>query len=322
MTDSLKEKIQKAEQVLKLASEMSLTYYGKPLILCYSGGKDSDVMLDIAKRCLEPDKFEVLNSHTTVDAPETVYYIREVFKRCEAEGIHTEIHLPTFRGKPTSMWKLIELMGMPPTRIQRYCCKVLKETSVPNRMIAVGVREDESNARKGRDVFSTRAKRKDDAEHRSLQHTYAMFKLDQSGNPNAYECVFIQNCKAKKDSICNPIYFFTKKDIWDYIDSFGLKINPLYSMGFHRVGCIGCPLGGGRGQQRDFAVYPKYRENYKKAFERMNKRNIEKKKINGKPIKEFDLWSGEDWIRWWVGENPKQIRFEDLINDERTENNG
>lgn len=318
MTDSLKEKIQKAEQVLKLASEMSLTYYGKPLIICYSGGKDSDVMLDIAKRCLEPDKFEVLNSHTTVDAPETVYHIREVFKRCEAEGIHTEIRMPTYKGEPTTMWKLIEQKGMPPTRIMRYCCQVLKETSTPNRLVAVGVREDESTKRQGRGDFAVRGQRSQDREWRSLQHTYAMFKLDQSGNPEAYECKFVQSCKEHKDTICNPIYCFKERDIWSYVKEFKVFMNPLYSKGWKRVGCIGCPLAGPKCQNQEFLQYPKYKENYIKAFDRM----LKKKKADGKPFYKYTFSNGEQVFRWWLGENPKQIRFEDLTNEERTENNG
>ena len=149
-SEMLEDKIKEAEQVLKLASEMSKTYYHAPLVICYSGGKDSDVLLDIAKRCLNHDDFEVLNSHTTVDAPETVYHIREVFKTCEAEGIKTEIRFPMYKGKRTSMWRLIEDMGVLPTRLARYCCRYLKETTVPNRFIAIGVREDESKGRQGR----------------------------------------------------------------------------------------------------------------------------------------------------------------------------
>lgn len=41
---------QKAIQRIKTASEMSLHHYGKPLICTYSGGKDSDVMLELFKR--------------------------------------------------------------------------------------------------------------------------------------------------------------------------------------------------------------------------------------------------------------------------------
>ena len=60
---------------------MSRTYYGKPMTLCYSGGKDSSILLDLAEKNLTPDDFTVLNSHTTVDAPETVYFIRSEFER-------------------------------------------------------------------------------------------------------------------------------------------------------------------------------------------------------------------------------------------------
>lgn len=77
----IEDKIQKSVETLRLAAEMSRTYYGKPMILCYSGGKDSSVLLDLAEKHLTPDDFTVLNSHTTVDTPETVYFIRSEFDR-------------------------------------------------------------------------------------------------------------------------------------------------------------------------------------------------------------------------------------------------
>ena len=136
---------------------MSIIYYKEPLIITYSGGKDSDVLLALAEDCLNPDEFEVLNSHTSVDAPETVYHIRDTFKRLNAKGIKATVHQPKDKdGNPITMWNLIPKKQMPPTRIVRYCCQVLKETSTPNRLCALGVRADESTKRQGRDIFSTR----------------------------------------------------------------------------------------------------------------------------------------------------------------------
>lgn len=310
----LDEKIKEAEQVLRLAAQMSQTYYHKPLVLCYSGGKDSDVMLDIAKRCLKSDEFEVVNSHTTVDAPETVYHIRSVFKECEAQGIKTEVRMPRYKGKPTSMWRLIEEKTLPPTRTMRYCCEILKETTTPNRMVAVGVRADESAKRQGRDSFAALGQRKSENEWRSLQHTYAMYKLDQLGKEDAYECKFIQSCKAQKDTICNPIYRFKERDVWEYVRRYNLKMNPLYEKGYRRVGCIGCPLGGAKCQNQEFQDYPKYRENYVKAFDRAIKRRHEK----GKKVQSWT--TGEECMRWWLGENIKQVRIEDLLEEDN--NNG
>lgn len=59
--------IEKSIERLKNASEMSLYYYGKPLVCEYSGGKDSDVQLKLFE--LSGIPYEIHNSHTTVDAP-------------------------------------------------------------------------------------------------------------------------------------------------------------------------------------------------------------------------------------------------------------
>lgn len=132
---------------------MSNAYYGKPLVICYSGGKDSDVLVRLAEECLGTD-FEVLNSHTTVDAPQTVKHIEKVFKRLNEKGIKT-IYKNRFPVKHT-MWELIEKKKIPPTRVVRYCCAVLKETGTKNRIAALGVREDESTGRQGRGAFGIR----------------------------------------------------------------------------------------------------------------------------------------------------------------------
>lgn len=309
--EQLEEKIKKAEQTFKLAAEMSLYYYKAPLIVCYSGGKDSDVLLDIAKKTLKPTDFEVLNSHTTADAPETVYHIRKVFKNLNDEGIKTEIRLPRDKdGNLTSIWKLIEQRGIPPTRLMRYCCDVLKEQSTPNRMIAHGVREDESVGRRGRDIFGVRGHRKADAEYRTVEHTFAMFKLDQLGVENSYECKMIESCKKNKDTIVMPIYRFTFEDIWEYINTFNLKVNPLYSRGYKRVGCVGCPLAGKAAQKKEFSDFPIYRKNYVKAFDRM----IETRKQKGKPCTGA-FKDGETVMRWWVGEDYNQITIDDILGE-------
>lgn len=151
------DKIEKSKEVLSLAAEMSFHYYEKPIIICYSGGKDSDVILRLAMETLKPTEFEVLHSITTVDSPITNRYVNEIFAELKEKGIKAEKTIPVGKdGKPTNMWKLIVEKGIPPTRIQRYCCQVLKETNTPNRLAVLGVRADESTKRQGRDVFGVR----------------------------------------------------------------------------------------------------------------------------------------------------------------------
>ena len=306
---NLEDKIKEAERTLKLAAEMSDYYYHKPLIICYSGGKDSDVMLDIAKKCLAPNQFEVLNAHTTLDAPETVYHIRDVFNDLQENGIKATIQMPRYKGKPINMWRLIEEKRMPPTRTVRYCCAILKEASTPNRMAAVGVRASESVNRRGRGEFGVRGHRKADAEWRSVGHTFAMFKLDKFGGEDAYQCKIIEACKKNTDTLINPIYHFTDADVWEYVRKHKIPMNPLYAKGYKRVGCIGCPLGGPREMRRELADYPKYKENYIKAFSRMVQRRIK----DGLPCDTFT--DGQSVMTWWLNENPNQIRIEDILNE-------
>lgn len=69
---------------LRMASDMSLRLYKQPLVITYSGGKDSDVLLHLAGKAGIP--YEVLHSLTTADAPETVYHVKNTFRKLEMGG--------------------------------------------------------------------------------------------------------------------------------------------------------------------------------------------------------------------------------------------
>lgn len=127
-----------AMERLRLASGMSLRLYKQPLMLTDSGGKDSAVICRLAENAGIP--FEIVHSHTTADAPETVYHVRKRAKEYEGKGIEYTIAHPTYKGERTSMWALIPQKLMPPTRVVRYCCQVLKEQHGKERFIVTGVR--------------------------------------------------------------------------------------------------------------------------------------------------------------------------------------
>ena len=112
--------------------------HNEPYFLCYSGGKDSDTVRILAE--LAGVKYDLVHNLTTIDAPETVYYVRSV---------GAEIVTP-----PKSMWQLIVENGMPPTRLVRYCCKALKEGTGAGRVKITGVRRAESvNRAQNNDVI-------------------------------------------------------------------------------------------------------------------------------------------------------------------------
>lgn len=270
----------KAINRIKIANEMSLHHYGQPLVCTYSGGKDSDVMLELFKRSGIP--FEAHHNHTTVDAPPTIYHIRKKFRGLELMGIKANIEMPIYKGRPVTMWSLIPQKGMPPSRLMRYCCQILKETDCKNRYIATGVRWDESNQRAGRKAFETNTAKKQSA-----------IRLDEIMlmNDNSQKRKMIEHCQLKGKMIVNPIIDWTHTDIWEFIRSEKIPYNPLYECGYSRVGCVGCPMAS-KGRWKEFADFPTYKRAYIRAFDKM----LIKLRKSGNP-----KWkTGEEVFLWWM----------------------
>lgn len=118
----------------------------------------------------------------------------------------------------------------------------------------------------------------------------------------------VESCYRTTSTMVNPIIEWSDADVWELLRETGCEGNPLYKDGYKRVGCIGCPLAGGRKQKLEFAQYPKYRKLYVNAFNRMLLARKEKKLSNT-----IDWGSGEEVMRWWCGDDPKQMTVEDWV---------
>lgn len=283
---------------LQDAARLSEHRYKRPLMVTYSGGKDSQVLVALAERA--GINFEVVNSHTTADAPETVYFIRDRFKELEERGIKCTIIMPTYKGKPVSMWTLIPQKLVPPTRIMRYCCAVLKETTGHNRFIATGVRWAESTQRKlNRGIM--------EINHRDKEKRIVMM-ADNSEKRQLFE-----TCAIKGKMTVNPIIDWSDEDVWDYMNAERLSVNPLYCEGQKRVGCVGCPMAGRGGRQREFVRWPAYEKMYISAFDRMVEARKQCVENRGKIFS--DNWeTGRDVFHWWIedGVLSGQVSFDDI----------
>ena len=309
-----RQKLNKSKEVFKVAAEISKTFYHEPLIVTYSGGKDSSVIVEIAKEVLNNSDFVVVNSWTTVDAPETCYFIRDTFKELETEGIKTQIIMPK-----KSMWTLIVENGIPPTRTSRYCCKALKETTTPNRIIATGVRAAESTGRQGRDSFSLIGNTKKDGSHYSLDHAIEVFReaeeaAYQTGKAvneaDVSDCQMVTAAKENKKIMVNPIYDWEDSDVWEFIREEGIKVNPLYERGYSRVGCVLCPMSSYKDKCKEIHDFPKYKDLYIMTFDRMLKRRRDK----GLPID--DAWiNGEAVFDWWIEKYKHEVKGQMNIGD-------
>lgn len=127
MNEELQKKVERAVKLIQIAAKKN-----EPIEVSYSGGKDSDVILELAK--IAGVKYRAIYKNTTIDPPGTL-------KHCIEKGV--EILRPKI-----SFLKLIEKKGMP-TRRARFCCEKLKEYKVLNTSIQ-GIRISESVARSKR----------------------------------------------------------------------------------------------------------------------------------------------------------------------------
>lgn len=191
--------------------------------LAFSGGKDSIVLYELAK--ISSVKFDAHYNITTVDPPELVQFIKNYYPDVE-------------RNRPEkSMWQLIVNKRMPPTRIVRYCCEILKERGGSGRFVLTGIRKAESNKRKKRKM--------------------------------------IEYCLSDKSKrFLHPIIDWSDNDIWEFINTHNLRYCSLYDEGYSRIGCIMCPMGGSKLMLKDAKRYPKIKNAYIKSFQRMIEKRL------------------------------------------------
>ena len=204
--------------------------------LAFSGGKDSVVLYRLAE--MAGVKFDA-HYNQTPDPPELIQFIRREYPTVKFE-----------RAKET-MWTLIPKKLMPPTRLVRYCCEVLKERGGEGRVVIMGVRRSESPRRKGWKVV----------------------------NP----------CEKKGTVKVNPILFWTDDEVWSFIRTENVPYCSLYDQGFKRLGCVGCPMSYNK--SRELERYPKIREAYCRAFGRMlNERQRRNLKTEWQTAEEVMTW--------------------------------
>lgn len=127
MTEELEKKVDRA---IKLIQQAGRDDY--EVEVAYSGGKDSDVILELAR--MSGIKYRAIYKNTTIDPPGTIAHVI-------TNGVEV------LRPKRT-FFKIIEENGLP-NRFRRFCCGYLKEFKVLDRNI-MGVRKAESNKRKAR----------------------------------------------------------------------------------------------------------------------------------------------------------------------------
>lgn len=223
-------------------------------VVAFSGGKDSQVILELVSRVIPHEKFRTVFTNTGMELPCTLdlMKITENYYRNKFPGFKLE--QAKSDKSALDMWKSYG----PPSRMNRWCCSVLKTalfgrkmkellniSSQPKLIVFEGVRREESAKRAAYNRVG------DGVKHVSLIN-------------------------------CRPILKWNSTETYLYIYKSGIQINPAYTLGLTRVGCGVCPFAS---DWSEFVIrkrYPQIASDYIGVVEEMAK-NIgitSKTKIN------------------------------------------
>jgi phosphoadenosine phosphosulfate reductase len=150
------------------------------------------------------------------------------------------VRLPPPGGK--SLYYGTYVNGLP-TQNNRWCCRDFKEYGADierGQHLLLGIRAAESNER-------------------------------------ANNWGLVRTCEAIGGYKIAPILPWSDAEVWEFIKTMGAEYCELYSQGFYRIGCIGCPMAGYDMRFNEFLRWPWAYVKYRDAV----KRQTAKKKAKG-----------------------------------------
>jgi 3'-phosphoadenosine 5'-phosphosulfate sulfotransferase (PAPS reductase)/FAD synthetase len=218
-------------------------------IASYSGGKDSQVVLDLVSRVIPANDFLVIYSDTGYEIPPSLEIYEQTKKLYQKQYPDLQFYLSKNHQDVLYYW---DKMGSP-SRIHRWCCSVMKSAPLsrmikeisgkkkqPNAMLFGGVRADESNNRANRSRIGKNVK------HNNIVNV-------------------------------SPILYWNPTEIYLYLLSYKLPINQAYRNGLSRVGCVICPYSSNWSEDLCGKLYSKTVT----PFVEKIRENLVKSKING-----------------------------------------
>lgn len=203
----------------------------------FSGGKDSQVVLDLCTRAIPSTDFEVVYSDTGYELPTSLSLYNQVQQYYTSLYPDLKFYIARNHAPVLSYWDQI---GMPSDTL-RWCCSVMK-TAPLYRMLKV------EGTNKQAKVLAFEGTRSEESVRRS--------KYNRIGKG------------VKHDSVINarPILDWNTTEVFLYIFKYKLPINEAYRIGKPRVGCLICPFSS---EWDDMIVNKKFTDELKPFLSRL-----------------------------------------------------
>lgn len=179
----------------------------------FSGGKDSQVVLDLCTRAIPPQAFEVIYSDTGYELPPSLELYEQVKQHYQSLYPELSFRIARNHEQVLNYWDKI---GFPSDK-NRWCCTVMK-TAPLYRSLKV----DGTNVQAK--VLAFEGTRGEESSRRS--------EYGRIGKG------------VKHNNVINarPIIYWNTTEVFLYLLEYGLPINKAYRVGKPRVGCLICPF--------------------------------------------------------------------------------
>lgn len=269
-------KVKIAIQTIQKAESLALKYQDYGFHLAFSGGKDSQVIYELCK--MAKVKFKPVMQVTTLDPPELMRFVRMNYPDVILE-----------RPK-INFYNLIVKKKSLPTKMIRYCCQYLKEQAGENTVTILGIRKAESRARSKRNEL--------EVSNHKYSNSLDQFNID---NENQILCL-----NGKDKILLSPIINWTNSDVWGFIRNRNLKYCELYDRGYHRIGCMFCPMACVRIKRLDRKNYPGVEKLIKKSIQKLCDENNYGNNLDCNVDEIFNWWISNDSMKVF---NAKKLQY-------------